>query len=97
VFEQAHGYFPWNLSGDNAAMQILVTVAFIALLGRLGAALFFMMRDSPSHEGQAERQRAKRMAWALALRVGLSIALFLIVLLSYRMGWIHPTGFAAGQ
>lgn len=32
------------------------------------------------------------MARALAFRVGFSILLFVIVLVSYRMGWIHPTG-----
>ena len=29
---------------------------------------------------------------ALALRVGLSIALFLLILLAYKLGYIHPTG-----
>ena len=29
---------------------------------------------------------------ALAMRVGLSITLFLILLGSYKMGWIAPTG-----
>lgn len=78
-------------------MQILVIIAFIAILGSLGAALFFMMRGTPSEEGQTERQRAKRMAWALAFRVAFSITLFIVVLISYQMGWIHPTGFNAGQ
>ena len=32
------------------------------------------------------------MARALALRVALSVALFLIILLSWKMGWIQPTG-----
>ncbi len=33
-----------------------------------------------------------RMARALALRVGVSVLLFLIILLSWAMGWIKPTG-----
>jgi hypothetical protein len=32
------------------------------------------------------------MARALALRVGLSIALFLLILLAYSLGWIQPSG-----
>jgi hypothetical protein len=32
------------------------------------------------------------MARALALRVGFSVLLFLIVLFSHQMGWIQPTG-----
>ena len=36
------------------------------------------------------------MARALALRVGLSIALFLFILLSWAMGWVRPTGLPVG-
>jgi hypothetical protein len=32
------------------------------------------------------------MARALAVRVGLSVAIFLLVLLSYALGWIQPSG-----
>lgn len=32
------------------------------------------------------------MARALAFRVGFSILLFVVVLISYLMGWIQPTG-----
>ena len=32
------------------------------------------------------------MAKALAVRVGLSVTLFLLILLAYALGWIHPTG-----
>jgi len=32
------------------------------------------------------------MVRALALRVGLSIALFAFILIAYQMGWIQPTG-----
>ena len=31
------------------------------------------------------------------LRVGLSITLFLCVLLAAKLGYIHPTGWTAGQ
>jgi formate/nitrite transporter FocA (FNT family) len=82
---------------DNKAMNFLVALAFIAILGSLAAALFFMMRGSSHDEPNAEQLRAKRMARALTFRIGFSVALFLIVLLSYLMGWIHPTGFNVGQ
>jgi hypothetical protein len=36
--------------------------------------------------------RDKKMARALAVRVGLSVALFLFILFAYWMGWIQPTG-----
>jgi hypothetical protein len=37
------------------------------------------------------------MARALALRVALSVALFVFILFSYWMGWIQPTGIPAGR
>jgi hypothetical protein len=41
--------------------------------------------------------RQRQMARALALRVGLSVALFLFVLLAWWMGWIKPTGLPTGR
>lgn len=77
-------------------MTYLVIVAFVAILGSLAAALVFMMRggseDGSSTEDAAEAPRKNPMARALAFRVGFSILLFVLVLVSYRMGWIHPTG-----
>jgi hypothetical protein len=70
-------------------MKLLVIVAFIAILGSLGAALFFMMRRPSDGDGTP---KARHMARALALRVGFSVLLFLIVLFSHQMGWIQPTG-----
>lgn len=37
------------------------------------------------------------MARALALRVGLSILLFVSILLAWKLGYIHPTGIPSGQ
>jgi len=77
-------------------MKIFVIVAFVAILGSLAAALFFMMRGGSSGDETAdarnEAQRSKRMARALAFRVGFSVLLFALVLLAYLMGWIQPTG-----
>jgi len=67
-------------------MNIVILVAFIGILGALAAAGFFMLRKGRDGKGKAD------MARALTVRVGLSVALFLIILLSWKMGWIHPTG-----
>jgi len=64
-------------------MKILVAIAFILIIGSLGSALFFLMRD---------KGKTNRTVHALALRVGLSITLFLLLLASHYMGWIEPTG-----
>jgi hypothetical protein len=70
-------------------MKYLVIVAFVAIIGSLGAALVFMMRGT-SDEG--DTQRSRRMARALAFRVGFSVLLFLLVIAAYLAGWIQPTG-----
>ncbi len=76
-------------------MKILVVIAFIAILLSLGTALLYMMRGSaPPVEGQAPKKG--NMATALAFRVGFSIVLFLCVLVSWKMGWIQPTGIPSG-
>jgi hypothetical protein len=67
-------------------MNFLILVAFIGIFGALASAGFFMLR-----KGRGDR-RSPNMARALAVRVGLSVALFLCILVSYKMGWIHPTG-----
>ncbi len=74
-------------------MKWVVTIFFIAIVASLAGALFFMMRRSPE-DGEA---KGNRMATALALRIGLSVGLFLILLLAYFLGWIEPTGIRAGQ
>ncbi|MHA4869657.1 twin transmembrane helix small protein [Duganella sp. PWIR1] len=68
-------------------MKIAVAIAFILIIGSLGAAFFFLMRD---------KGRSNNTVHALALRVALSITLFLLILLAYRLGYIHPTGIRAG-
>ena len=64
-------------------MKSLIAIAFILILSSLAIALFFLMRD---------KGKSNRTVQALAMRVALSITLFLILLGSYRMGWIVPTG-----
>ncbi|MRX09812.1 twin transmembrane helix small protein [Pseudoduganella sp. FT25W] len=64
-------------------MKIAVAIAFILILGSLGSALFFLMRD---------KGRSNNTVRALAVRVALSITLFLLILLAYKMGYIQPKG-----
>mgnify|MGYP003600949579 FL=1 len=68
-------------------MKYLVLLAFLAILGSLGAALFFMMRDGRNGEA-----KTSNMVRALALRVGFSVLLFVCVLVAWKRGYIHPTG-----
>lgn len=68
-------------------MKIFVVLGFLAILASLGSALFFMMRT-----GRDNRERGQRMARALALRVALSVLLFVCLLIAWKMGYIRPTG-----
>ena len=60
-------------------MKIVVIVLFVAILASLGSALVFLVTDS----GQS-----KRTVKALALRVGLSLTLFLLLMAGYYFGLI---------
>jgi hypothetical protein len=73
-------------------MKYLVILAFIAIIGSLGSALYFMMRD-----GQNGKPKSSNMARALAFRVGFSIVLFLCILLAWKFGYIQPTGIPPGK
>jgi hypothetical protein len=68
-------------------MKWFVLVAFLLIVGSLGSALFFMMRD-----GQNGKPKTSNMARALAFRVGFSILLFVCILAAWKLGYIHPTG-----
>ena len=47
----------------------------------------------PGRQGERDDpRRAGRMVKALALRVGLSILLFICVLIAWKLGYIQPSG-----
>jgi hypothetical protein len=76
-------------------MTYLVIVAFVAIIGSLVVALVAMMRGGAASNADEDGKVAPRknhMATALAFRVGFSVLLFVVVLVSYKMGWIQPTG-----
>ena len=76
-------------------MKIVIIIALIGVLAALAGAGVFMLRRP--HDDPAGERRDARMAWALALRVALSIALFLFILVSWKMGWISPRGIPTGH
>ncbi len=73
-------------------MKTVIVIALVLVLVALGGAGLFMLRRDRTTQGTDTR-----MARALAWRVGLSIALFLFILVSWRMGWIQPTGLPTGR
>ena len=73
-------------------MKILVALAFIAIVGSLASALVYMMKGR-----EGEKPGSGRMVRALAIRVGVSVLLFLCVLIAWKLGYIQPTGIPAGR
>lgn len=60
-------------------LRALVVLLLLAIIGSLFSGLFFLYRD---------RGDGRRMARALTWRIGLSIALFLMLLAAFRFGLI---------
>ena len=69
-------------------MKYFVLLAFLGIFSSLGVALYFMLKQG---------SKGNRMVVALGMRVGMSILLFLCVLAAWKLGYIHPTGIAAGR
>lgn len=60
-------------------MRYFVIFMLLTVIASLGSALFFLFRDSGN---------SQRMLRSLAIRVGLSLALFAFLMVSYRFGLI---------
>jgi Protein of unknown function (DUF2909) len=73
-------------------MKTVIVIILVLVVGALAGAGLFMLR-----KGDDPGTRDARMARALAVRVGLSIALFLFILVSWKLGWVNPTGLPVGR
>jgi len=62
-------------------IKILIIIVLVAIIGSLGSALFHMSRNKGD---------SKKMARALTIRVGLSVILFILLMLAYYNGLIEP-------
>ena len=60
-------------------MRYLVLAIIVLILASLGSALYYLVHD----KGQS-----KRTVKALAVRVGLSLTLFVLLMLGYKFGFI---------
>ena len=73
-------------------MTYIIILALLAIIGALVFAGISMIRD-----GRDGKPKSNAMMRALALRVGISVALFLCILAAYQLGWIRPTGLPLGS
>jgi Protein of unknown function (DUF2909) len=76
-------------------MSVVIVIALIAILGALASAGVFMLKRPK--DGASPAEVDKRMARALAVRVGLSVAVFLLILVAWKLGWIAPKGVPTGR
>jgi hypothetical protein len=71
-------------------MKTAIVATLVLIIAALGAAGVRMLRRRDGDD-------PRRMARALTVRVGLSIALFLFILLAWQLGWIQPSGLPTGR
>jgi hypothetical protein len=67
-------------------MKIVIGIAFLGILVSLAAAGLFMLKSDDA------QSKANYMARALALRIGISVTLFILILALWSLGIISPTG-----
>jgi hypothetical protein len=70
----------------NPLIRILVIVVFLGILVSLGSALFHLSRGGTARTSED----SKKMVRALTVRVGLSIALFLFLMIAWHAGLVTP-------
>ncbi|MBX9630992.1 MAG: twin transmembrane helix small protein [Burkholderiales bacterium] len=63
-------------------MKIVVIAFLVLILGSLGSALYYLMKDKGT---------GQRTVKALTLRVAFSVSLFLLLMAAYWFGLIPPS------
>jgi hypothetical protein len=64
------------------AFKVIVLIALAFILASLGKALYHLSKSDADDGG--------KMLRALTWRIGLSVLLFLFLILAYYQGWVRP-------
>ena len=64
--------------------RLLILAGLLAIVLSLGSALVQLVRNKD--------ESSQKMARALTIRIGLSILLFVLLLVAWQLGWIQPHG-----
>lgn len=64
-------------------IRVAVIVVPVAIVASLGVALYHLATD---------RGESKKLVQSLTVRIALSVVLFLLLMLAWRLGLIHPHG-----
>jgi cytochrome bd-type quinol oxidase subunit 2 len=68
-------------------IKILVVITLFAIIFSLGSALFHMARNKGGDE-----EHSRKMVRSLTIRVGLSVVLFILLMVAWYNGLITPHG-----
>jgi Protein of unknown function (DUF2909) len=66
-------------------IRVAVIVVLVAIVASLGVALYHLATD---------RGESRKLVHSLTVRIALSVVLFLLLMLAWRFGLIHPHGLA---
>ncbi|HVO44806.1 MAG TPA: twin transmembrane helix small protein [Steroidobacteraceae bacterium] len=67
-------------------IRLTIMAVLVAIIASLGSALFHLSRGT--------EKDSRRLARALTLRIGLSVVLFVLLMLAWYFGLITPHGLA---
>jgi hypothetical protein len=62
--------------------KLIVILLLIVILGSLGSAWYHLIKG--------DKDDSNRMLKSLTLRVGLSVSLFVFLIIGYYLGWFQP-------
>jgi len=71
-------------------IKVLIIIAFLFIVYNLAMALFYLVKRK-ENDIEASKKTAKALTW----RIGLSLSLFLLIILAYALGLIEPKGIGA--
>lgn len=61
--------------------KFIIVLFLLSIVFALGSALYFLIKDQGN---------STRIVKALTWRIGLSVALFILLIIMYLLGWIEP-------
>ena len=67
-------------------MKTILAIAFAAIILSLILAGIFMLKSE-------SKNRGRNMANALTVRIGLSVLVFIVLMVLWSLGYIQPTGY----
>jgi hypothetical protein len=77
----------------DEVIRIVVVVVFLGIIASLGSALYHLSRGGTDRTADDSRKMARALTW----RIGLSVVLFLLLMLAWYAGLIEPHGIPPGR